>query len=258
VETDDLDQMMKELMLGSLSEIRRGGGRKDPMASMMTLMMMKMMAKDEEKRARDDDGETEQWIDGGRSLDGLRAMRALARSREVTKQQRKTPTTTVTSYLEDWEQAFDAAERGWTWREAAKTINWRHFRSMHRVFLMLGAISRLLEKRQTQEAHLLVTQCQKATHQMALDGHWSTSWKFVEAWVADPYKPKRCAATEVELEAALGAIKVEEDLARRTKGVWQWPAEEENQPQNEGAGSQQKGNRGKKWWQQKKEGEVEA
>ena len=45
--------------------------------------------------------------------------------------------------------------------------------------------------------------------------------------MADPYRPKPCAASELELEAALGQTKVEEDLNRRSKQVSQWPAVEE-------------------------------
>ena len=56
--------------------------------------------------------------------------------------------------------------------------------------------------------HLLTFQGTKLVHQMVLDGNWTTSWKFVESWVSDPYRAKANAANELELEASLGSVKV--------------------------------------------------
>ena len=59
----------------------------------------------------------------------------------------------------------------------------------------------------------------KAGHQFTLDGRWSTAWRFVGS--TDPYAQKRTAATDLELEAALREMKVEEDLRRQCSSVGQ-------------------------------------
>jgi hypothetical protein len=60
-----------------------------------------------------------------------------------------------------------------------------------------------------------------------------TAWRFVG--LADPYQARRTAATDLELEAALGEIKVEEDLRRRCAGVGQQNAQEQQDWTTDGA-----------------------
>jgi hypothetical protein len=59
---------------------------------------------------------------------------------------------------------------------------------------------------------------------MVLEGNWTTSWKFVESWVSDPYRAKANAASELELEASLGSVKIKREFVKRGRQVSQWPA----------------------------------
>ena len=59
-----------------------------------------------------------------------------------------------------------------------------------------------------------------------VDGHWATAMKLVHG-IADPYQRQKTGATECELEVALGELKVEEDLRRRTRNILNGDCDEE-------------------------------
>ena len=205
---------------------------------MFMMMFMKMMEKESGTQG-------ENWAEGGKdAMDGLRSMRAMSRARAIHKRMMANPAGVIDEYHDSWEQLLDGSDKCWTWRDAAKTVAWRHYRSQHRVFLILGAIDRLQGQGKHEAAHLLTIQAMKSVHQMVLDGHWTTSWKFVESWVSDPYRAKTNAASELELEAALGSVKVEEEVVKRARQVSQWPAVEEHA--NDKKDTKGKGNGGGK------------
>ena len=68
-----------------------------------------------------------------------------------------------------------------------------------------------------------LVQAMKAVYQFTWDGHWSTAWRFVG--IADRYAQRHTAATELELKAALGEIKVKENLRRRGGALGQSPVD---------------------------------
>jgi hypothetical protein len=84
------------------------------------------------------------FAEGGDSaLDGLRSMRALARSREIRKRQLTNPDEVVANYRDGGEERLNAQGRQWGWPDAARSVRWKPFRSIHRVYLMLGEAERL-------------------------------------------------------------------------------------------------------------------
>ena len=88
---------------------------------------------------------------------------------------------------------------------------------------MSGEAERLHEIGRPRRAHMQIAQSMKAVSQFTLDGRWGTAQRFVG--LSDPFTATRTAATDFELEAALGEIKVEEDRRRRCNTVGQSPVE---------------------------------
>ena len=88
---------------------------------------------------------------------------------------------------------------------------------------------------------LLTFQGTKSVHQMVLDGNWTTSWKCVESWVSDPCRAKAYAASELELGASLGSVKVVRELVKRSRQISQWPAVEERTNEKRDAKGKGKG-----------------
>ena len=80
------------------------------------------------------------------------------------------------------------------------------------------------------QAHMQVVQPMK----QCFDWHWGTAWRSVG--LGDPYTARRTGATDLELEAALGEIKVEEDLRRRYRRVRQPPVAQNDDGQEDNHG----------------------
>ena len=179
------------------------------------------MQKNLKKSAGTDDG-----AEGGEHLDGLRSMRAVARLREIRHIQSANPTRVVDQYKDSWEEELEGHGKPWGWRDVAEHIQFGKFRSMHRAFLMLGAVERELAAGRPKQAHVAVVQAMKAIHQFSLDGHWATAWRFTG--MSDPYMKPRTGASPLGLEAALGEQKVEDDFRRRTRAVLSGAIEHED------------------------------
>ena len=99
------------------------------------------------------------------------------------------------------------------------------FQERLRAFLLLGQIEQTLTKQRWEHAHLETIQAMKCLQQFCLDGHWSTAWKLTT--LLEPFAKPRTAAAEVELEAAIAELKIEEDLRRRSKNIVQGGADYE-------------------------------
>ena len=64
--------------------------------------------------------------------------------------------------------------------------------------------------------------------------------------MSDPYRAKANAASELELEASLGSVKVEKELVKRGRQDSQWPAAEERANEKRDAKGKGKGGGKKK------------
>ena len=104
------------------------------------------------------------------------------------------------------------------------------------MFVLLGAILRLLRTNQPQRAGALTVQGMKCLQEVALSDSWELGWELTH--LADPIRSNRRAAREDELEAGLGAIKIRRELEQATKkGI-----QDDEKP----------------WWQKRKEKEEAA
>ena len=73
---------------------------------------------------------------------------------------------TIREYSQSWEEALGAEGKPWTWRDVSRQIEWGHFGSMQRVFVMMGEVKGRLEKGRVEEAEAVLVQCMEATHQL--------------------------------------------------------------------------------------------
>ena len=92
---------------------------------------------------------------------GLRFMRAPARTREIRRKHLADPDMMVDAYREGWESQLNAEGGPWGWNVVGRTINWKHYRSMHRVYVMLGEADRLHHVGHRQ-AHMQTVQAMKS------------------------------------------------------------------------------------------------
>jgi hypothetical protein len=155
--------------------------------------------------------------DGG-DLDGLKVVKALSHMRASKSLFLKRPMKMVREYSEEWEERLGARGKPWTWQtDVARHIAWGKYRWMLRVFCMLGAIKEHLERKEHDLAEARAVQCMKAIHQFSLDGSWRVSWPLTH--LPDPVERPKKGATEAELEAVLGYLRVHDDIKKRTKGL---------------------------------------
>ncbi len=82
---------------------------------------------------------------GGEGLDGLRVMRTLSRMRALKKNLRSNPRRIIRQHDSEWAEDIGGEHKAWTWRDVSDHISWGKFRSMKRVYTMLGAVKRELE-----------------------------------------------------------------------------------------------------------------
>lgn len=174
---------------------------------MQFMMMMQMMMKIVDKKGSSADDLPE-------GLDGLRVLRTLSRLRALKTRFRKQPKRVVREYYKHWEEQLDADGKPWNWRDVAKSISWHQFKSMHRVFLMMGEALRLHSAGQHDQCGAQLVQNMKAIHQFASDGSWRVAWQL--SFMADPFDPHRQGGSEMELEAILANLKTQDDLSTKT------------------------------------------
>ena len=104
----------------------------------------------------------------------------------------------------------------------------RRYKSLYQAFLISGQIEESLNEGNADQAQIEAVQGREALHQFVLDGHWATGWRFTQ--MSDPCQKMRTAGKEIELEAALGAIRGEEDLRKRSRGILTEKAESDEDP----------------------------
>ena len=104
----------------------------------------------------------------------------------------------VTHDEEQWEAEMDADGKPWSWRDVAELVSFRRFGSMHRMLLMLGVIERELTAGRPKAARVAMIQSMKPVHQVSLDGHWATAWRFTG--LPDPNVKPRRGATPLDLK----------------------------------------------------------
>ena len=91
------------------------------------------------------------------------------------------------------------------------------YKSVYRAFLIIGQVEESLNQGKADQAQMEAVQGMKALHHFVLDGHWATGWRFTQ--MSDPLQTMRSAGTVIELEAALGAVRGEEDLKKRSRSI---------------------------------------
>ncbi len=203
---------------------------------MLQMQMMKMM-KEMSVDMRDGAGE---GADSG-ELDGMRVMRTLSRMRTLKSQIKDNPRKIIDDYETDWQQEIGGAHKLWTWRDiAVEKIAWGKYRSMLRMYVMMGEVKALMEGGEYLQAEAQLVQLMKATHQFGLTGSWRTAWPYTH--LPDPLE-KRChAGTEVEAEAIVGVLKTKDDIRKKVSQATRdlAPADEEDEEEQPGKGDKDK------------------
>ena len=198
--------------------------------------MMKM-TKEMSVVMRDGAGE---GADSG-DLDGMRVMRTLSRMRTLKSQIKDNPRKIIDDYETDWQQEIGGAHKLWTWRDiAVEKIAWGKYRSMLRMYVMMGEVKALMEGGEYLQAEAQLVQLMKATHQFGLTGSWRTAWPCIH--LPDPLE-KRChAGTEVEAEAIVGVLKTKDDIRKKVSQATRdlAPADEEDEEEQPGKGDKDK------------------
>ena len=143
-------------------------------------------------------------------LDGLRVVKTLGRLRALKHRFETQPERIVRDYVRHWEEELGAAGRPWTWRDASTKIAWGKYRSMQRVYLMLGAALAHAINGDTKRCAAQLVQNMKAVHEFAAKGRWEVAWPLT--FQPDPLKPRTHGADEEELEAIMGYLRVQHDL----------------------------------------------
>ena len=152
----------------------------------------------------------------GGPLDGLRVLKTLGNLRALRDNMKEKPTRVVREYTQEWEETLGARGRPWSWRDVARHVNWSKYRSMHRVYVMLGGVKQpMVKKYALAEAQLV--QNMKSIHQFALDGSWKVAWPVT--YLPDPIDKPRRGAREEELEAVLAYLMTQEDIQKRAKAL---------------------------------------
>ena len=172
--------------------------------------MMPMQELLMEMRSKKQDGED--LFDDG-SLDGLLSIEA----RAVRNAQRRHPKKVPAEYRDLWEQELNAQGRPWGWTDVGNAMGFRRYKLLYRAFLIIGQVEESMNQGKADAAPMEAVQGIKALCQFVLDGRWTTGCRFTQ--MSDPFQKMRCAGTEIELEAALGAIRVEEDLKKITLDI---------------------------------------
>ena len=142
---------------------------------------------------------------------------AATRSRAVRDAQRWNPKRVPVEYYEMWEKQLSAQGRPWGWIDVGTALGLHRYKSLFRAFLILGQLEETLNEGETAQTQLDAVHGMKTLRQFVLDGQWATGWRFAN--VADSVQKLRTAGAEIELEAALGAIKVEKELKKRIRGI---------------------------------------
>ena len=170
-------------------------------------------------------------------LDGLRVLRSMGRMRSLKDQFRKNPKRVVRDYVKHWEEQLEAEGKPWTWRDVQQKIPFGKYRSMKRVFLMLGEILKSLLKGNSELAAAQCVQDMKAIHQFATDGTWKAAWPLT--YMADPWDPHRHGGTETEIETILAYLKTQDELKVKTGKLGGGHQEGEGEkPKGKGKGKQ--------------------
>ena len=78
-------------------------------------------------------------------LDGLRVLKTLGNLWALRDNMKKRPVKVVRGYTQEWEETLGARGRPWSWRDVARHINWSKYRSMRRVYVVLGEVKQLME-----------------------------------------------------------------------------------------------------------------
>ena len=225
---------------GRRRELRRGEPEppvdKEAMNLMFQMQRMKMM---EEMSVVTRDGAGE-GADSG-ELDGMRVIRTLSRMRTLKSQIKDNPRKIIDDYETDWQQEIGGAHKLWTWRDiAVEKIAWGKYRSMLRMYVMMGEVKALMEGGEYLQAEAQLVQLMKATHQFGLTGSWRTAWPYTH--LPDPLE-KRChAGTEVEAEAIAGVLKTQDDIRKKVSQATRdlAPADEEDEEEQPGKGDKDK------------------
>jgi hypothetical protein len=185
-------------------------GQGPDISALIQLQMLKEMKRMQKK---DDGGD----YSGGGGIDGLRILKTLGNLRNMKTAFKKHPAKISQEYTDEWEERLGARGRPWSWRDVAKHINWAKYRSMWRVYVMLGEIKSYLETNQAALAEAQTVQCMKSIHQFALDGSWRVAWPLTH--MTDPIDKVRHGGKEEELEAVLAYLRTQDDIKKRSQGV---------------------------------------
>ena len=150
-------------------------------------------------------------------LDGLRVMKAMSRARAVHRNQEANPVKTCESYLAQWEHTLNAEGKPWNWTDVSRFIGMGKHRSMMRMFIGIGNVEKLLKEWKPKQARLASAQLLKCIHQFVLDGNRRMEWKLIH--LPDPLFRPKSGVSELELEAILGELQIEDSMQKRTKSA---------------------------------------
>ena len=84
-------------------------------------------------------------------------------------QVRNKPKKVMREYIAHWENELDANGKPWTWRDVSRVIGFQRYKSMLRVFIMMGEVERYLRAGEADKAHAQVIQSMECVSSMPTD-----------------------------------------------------------------------------------------
>ncbi len=146
-------------------------------------------------------------------LDSLRVMKSLGRMRALKEGLHNNPRNICREYRETWIAQLGAEGKGYRWVDRNRHIRWKKFNSVRRFDWILCHVLEQLDAGQTDVARAHLVQAMKCLHEFANHGSWSAAWPHTH--LVDPLKNQLNGATEPEMEAVLGYLKLEDDIKQR-------------------------------------------
>jgi hypothetical protein len=143
----------------------------------------------------------------------MKVLKSMSELRALRGEFRSNPKRVVKEYVSHWEERLDAQGRPWTWKDAAHVIPFNRMKGMQRIYLLFGEVLRLILRDESDQAAAQAVQAMKAIHQFVVDGSWKAAWPLT--YQPDPFAADRHGGTELEMEAILAYIRVQDDLARK-------------------------------------------
>jgi hypothetical protein len=200
--TQDPLESMAHMLMQDISKAQASGApvRPEVLDNLFKLQMLKKMSDGSES--------------GGAGVSGIaKTIRSYHQLKDRINRQ---PLHIIREFVENMERQLGvAANQPYTIKDFSMKISWGRFRSMHRVFLMMGIVFEMMDRGKVLEAQAMLCQSMKSVHQMVLDdGSWKVAWMLTG--LQDPYIRDRFGGSKTELEVIANYTRVIDELEKKT------------------------------------------